>query len=263
MLKKKRITILLTICFILTAGTIYTVTYLRPRKEEVVLLEEEETSNPIIETEASCAELSPAATDTKEDQKESEVEEIIAFTEAEEEQELPQNDEEPVTIVVHICGEINTPGVYEIAADARLNDVIELAGGFTKDAASEYVNLAQTVADAQQYYIPSANDVEGMQRYYITDSFGTEVLNADTSAAGSDPEETVQNSEQSDSGTINVNTATREELMTLSGVGEAKADAIIAYRETVSPYETTEDIMKVDGIKEGLFQKISSRITVK
>lgn len=227
MKNRKRLGILFTACFILIAGILYTITYHKPWKEDVLLFDGDETTTEVDESEC-------AKTLTNE-----EVEEIGSVETTEQKM-----------IYVHVCGEVRAPGVYEVPSETRLYDVVELAGGFTTEAATEYINLARMVVDGQQYLIPSVEEVAGMSR-----------LDADTGTVGSfiKEEDALVDTE---SRNININTATREELMTLSGIGEAKADAIIEYRETVSNYATIEDVMKVAGIKENLFRRIKEKIVV-
>ena len=106
-----------------------------------------------------------------------------------------------------------------------------MAGGMTADAAADAVNLARVAADGEQIYIPTSEEVQTQ---------GT-VPGAQSAAGGQDK--------------VNINTASAEELMTLSGIGEAKAESIIRYREENGGFETPEDLMKISGIKEGVFEK--------
>ena len=142
-------------------------------------------------------------------------------------------------IYVYVCGEVKNPGVYETYEGARVYEVIELAGGMTDDAAQESLNLAEEVTDGQQINVPSVDEISA---------------SADSSNAGS--------LETTDDGLVNINTADAEELMTLSGIGEVKAASIIAYRETNGSFSSTEDIMNVDGIGEGVYSKIKDMIKV-
>lgn len=142
-------------------------------------------------------------------------------------------------VFVYLCGEVVHPGVYEVSRDSRLYEVIAMAGGLTADAAQEAVNQAKVVEDAEQICIPSKEEmqVKAMQE-------------------GSTAEE------KPGDGKVNLNTATREELMTLSGVGESRADSIVAYREEHGGFKSTEELMQISGIKEGLYHKIKDNITV-
>ena len=305
--KKKRNKLIFTACFILIAGILYTVTYIKPWKKEGILLDGAKASTATERTAKDCANSSLAegvedvttnsgldkadvisdgsltgeiedATGNESLTKESEsatadrslTKESEAVTAndslTKENEDVNENGldnlQKEVYIYVHLCGAVKEPGVYQVLEGSRLDTVVTCAGGLTEQAASEYINLAQTVVDGQQYFIPTIQDVEGMNRLDYTNSFPEVTGNTNTSIAGGKAN-TEKLSEQVTSDHVNINTATREELMTLPGVGEAKAVSIITYRETVSQYETIEDIMKVSGIKQGLFQKIRDQITVK
>ena len=153
---------------------------------------------------------------------------------------------EKAMVYIHLCGAVKEPGVYQVEEDTRIIDVIELAGGFTDEAAGDYINQALKVSDGQKIYVPNIKEVEGLsaEAYSIQDT--------------SSP---VDNS--SSTQLININTADAMKLMELPGVGEAKAASIIEYRTTNGSFQTIEELMKIPGIKEGLFQKVSSLITVK
>ena len=140
-------------------------------------------------------------------------------------------------VFVYICGEVRNPGVYAVPASARVTDVLELAGGFTEDANRDYRNLAEHIFDAERIYIPSLSEEPSSEALY-----------------GENTAEI--------SGTVNINTADSAALCTLPGIGEAKADAIISYREEQGPFGQPEDIMKVSGIGEALYEKLRELITV-
>lgn len=136
---------------------------------------------------------------------------------------------------VQISGAVKYPGVYEISGDIRLFEVIEMAGGFTEDAASENVNQVQEISDGESIHIPTIEE-----------------LTEDLSSSNG----------QSLDGRININSADINMLMTLSGIGESKAKQIINYRETKGSFKSIEEIMNIQGIKEGVFNKIKDEITV-
>ena len=138
-------------------------------------------------------------------------------------------------IYIHIVGAVKKPGVYTFQKKPRVIEVVEKAGGFTKDAVTTEVNQAEVVEDGTQLTIASQKDSK---------------------------EKKGQQAEQVEAGKVNLNTATKEQLMTLSGIGEAKAVAIIAYREEKGKFHKTEDLMNITGIKEGVFDKIKSQICV-
>lgn len=140
------------------------------------------------------------------------------------------------TIYAYVCGEVEVPGVYPMPPHSRIYELVEAAGGMTEDAVPDSVNLAQELTDGQMINIPSRE---------TADRTGVSLA-----------------SEDREDGMININTAPRERLMTLNGIGEAKADAIIAYREQNGPFSQTEDLLKVDGIGQGIFAKIKDKVIV-
>ncbi len=135
------------------------------------------------------------------------------------------------TAYVYVCGEVIRPGVYEVAAESRVYEVIDLAGGLTDDADPAAVNQAETVFDGMMIEIPG--------------TMGDEMI----PAAEKD-------------GRININTASREELLTLPGIGESKADSIISYRDEHGRFQDPADLMQIPGIKEGVFGKLKDKIRV-
>lgn len=149
------------------------------------------------------------------------------------------------TVLVHICGEVRTPGVYELTADSRICDVLFLAGGFTADADTEAVNMAAGIEDGMQIVIPTETDRTQEMTGNSSDRTGE-------TAAG-----------KKESQLVNINTADKETLMSLPGIGAGKAEAVIAYREAGGVFKDIKDIMLVDGIKEGVYAKIKDKICVK
>lgn len=141
-------------------------------------------------------------------------------------------------IYVYICGQVKQPGVYRFPKDARIVSAVEAAGGFTSKASIESINQAEKMKDGQQIYVPSKKET-----------------------SKSVPEKQ-GNIETSKSGKIDINTAGKEELMTLPGIGESKAQSIISYREEHGPFSNAKDIMKIQGIKEGIYDKLKDKITI-
>lgn len=164
------------------------------------------------------------------------------------EEECPEGlpDDGNETIRVYVCGAVVVPGVVEVPVDSRVENVLEAAGGFGENADCTYVNLAAWVADGQMIYFPTIEETCAGQlaweqnRESGTGNFHTE-----------------------DDELVNINTADAEKLCTLPGIGESRAADIVAYREANGFFETCEDIMRVPGIKDGLYEKIRSKITVK
>lgn len=145
-------------------------------------------------------------------------------------------------VYVHMTGEVVNPGLYELADDSRLYDAVMLAGGFTENADTEYANLAEVLVDGKQYQIYSKD----------------EVLNMSIQGSGESAE-----AHYTGDGLLDINEATNTELMTISGIGQSKADAIVEYRQQNGRFDKTEDIMNVSGIGEGLYQRIKDSITVR
>lgn len=164
---------------------------------------------------------------------------------------------EPKILYIHVCGEVAAPGVYELPAGSRMYEAVEKAGGMTSEAAQEYVNLAQAIEDGQQLRIPSREEI---RKYQETGKDVSGLLGAGGAARNG----SMSGSQKSGSSAalINLNTASKEELMTLNSIGAARAEAILSYREQKGGFRTIEDIMKVPGIKNAAFQKIKDKITV-
>ena len=139
-------------------------------------------------------------------------------------------------IFVDIKGAVKNPGVYQMKSGDRVKDALEAAGGLTSEADSQKVNLAQRVEDQMVIVVPKVGEE------------ATEI------PAGATSKETPKE------GKVNINTATVEELKTLKGVGEKKAEAIIEYRKKNGSFKTKEDLMKVRGIGKKLFESFQERI---
>lgn len=157
--------------------------------------------------------------------------------------------------VVYVSGEVNKPGVYELSEGMRVIDALKAADGYTEDACEAYLNLASLVCDEQMIYVPSNEEVEQMR-----EGEGGALLNAQNMTGNNGGNETLA---VDSNGKVNINTATKEELMTLPGIGESKADKIISFRESNGRFSSIEGIMEISGIKDGLFNKIKDRISVK
>lgn len=146
---------------------------------------------------------------------------------------------------VHVSGSVQRPGVYELPEGSRLFEAVELAGGFSTDADEEYMNLAEVLEDGKQYHIPSLEEAE--------------VLRAGGGMAASEEGSSPFDAE----GKLDINKGGVEDFMQLNGIGESKAQAIVAYREENGPFGAIEEIKNVSGIGEGTFQRLKELITVK
>ncbi len=156
-----------------------------------------------------------------------------------------ENGELTSDIYVHLCGAVKQPGVYQAPVNSRVIDLIKQAGGLAKEAAGDYINQAQQVTDGQRIYIPTKDEVKEMSAATV---LFLDEGNQETSSSKK---------------LVNINLADTTELMELPGIGEAKATSIIEYRTANGSFQTIEELMKIPGIKEGLFNKVSSFITVK
>ena len=132
----------------------------------------------------------------------------------------------PQNCYVDIKGEVLRPGVYEFSCESRMQEVIKKAGGFTEEADETKINLAQKITDQMQIIVPN---VHSKQEDGLTEG---------NSEKGSSTNTSVSNSKQ---GTININTATLEELQTIKGIGKKKAEAILQYRKEHGAFRTKED----------------------
>lgn len=166
---------------------------------------------------------------------------------------------------VHVCGEVKNPGVYEVECNSRVFQVVEQAGGFTETAAQGYLNLAQEVIDGMKIVVPS-KDWEETKKLSGADTDGKpsgQETSSNTTVPGIYvPSGSAGSLESAQGDKLNINTASKEELMTLKGIGQARAQDIIRYRDDHGSFQAIEEIMNVSGIKENAFNKIKDDITV-
>lgn len=140
---------------------------------------------------------------------------------------------EDVSIYVDIKGEVNNPGVFEATPGERVHDMIQRAGGFTNEADQAQVNLAQKVHDEMSIIVPTTGDV---------------IENVSNNEIGSEK--------------VHLNSASKEEIETLSGIGPSKAEAIITYREENGLFQSLEDLLNVSGIGEKTIEQLQDSIQV-
>lgn len=169
--------------------------------------------------------------------------EVLEETLRQENTQESQMEEEPETsetsIYVQVSGAVASPGVYELPEGSRVFEAIELAGGMTVEADAGQMNQAQTISDGEMIYVKSQGEqVEGTSEIPFSEQT------------------------QQEDGKVNLNTATEEQLMTLPGIGQAKAKSIIAWREENGNFSKIEDLMEIEGIKEGVFSKVKDSIKV-
>ena len=188
--------------------------------------------------------------------------------------------EENAKFYVEVKGAVKTPGVYEATSDNIINDIIKLAGGFTKSAYTNNINLSRKVTAELVIYVYTKTEYKQNNQnakdttcncatYDITnctDNNLSEIVASDSSdysasnntTSSSDKNVTSSNTNEK----ININTASKEELVTLNGIGDAKANDIINYRNSNGKFNSIEDLKNVSGIGDALFAKIKDYITV-
>lgn len=183
---------------------------------------------------------------------------------------LSEKKESVEEIGVYICGAVKRPGVYYLKDGARLVDAVKSAGGFKKNADRTYLNQAAYLKDGQKIRILTKKQTKKLKNGDGSGKAGEE-NNFDSGLGGSEDSGNNSGSGSAESGSspgpaedglINLNTAEKKELMSLDGIGESKADAIISYRNKQGKFESIEDIMKVSGIKSGTFNKIKDKIKI-
>lgn len=169
------------------------------------------------------------------------------------------SSEEAKTLVVHICGAVSAPGVYELPAGSRIIDAVEAGGGFLPEADEACCNLAEEIVDGCQIYImtksESCADGQTEKKAGIQTSPDSDMQMTDRNVRSN-------SAPALENGLVNLNTADVAALMTLPGIGESRAKAIISYREQHGAFAKIEDIMKISGIKQAAFSKIKDKITV-
>ena len=150
-----------------------------------------------------------------------------------------KSDSEKENIFVYVCGAVKKPGVYELLPGQRICDAIAAAGGLSEQAAGDSLNQAEVLSDGQ------------MLRVLTTEE-----------AAAATVQPGQETAESSRDGRVDINTADASALMSLPGIGQSKADAIIAYRNEHGAFKAPEELMNISGIKEGVYQKIKDSIKV-
>lgn len=171
--------------------------------------------------------------------------------------DMPPREDMPL-VYIHVCGLVCTPGVYGLPAGSRVYEAIEAAGGFSEAAVPDYLNLAQVLEDGMKKQVPDREQAEEWKARGLTQSG----ISAGAVSAGVQTPGRTGTGEGGAKAMVNLNTASKEDLMTLRGIGESRAEDIIHYREAFGGFKSIEDIMNVSGIKDAAFEKIKDSITV-
>ncbi|MDE5937453.1 MAG: helix-hairpin-helix domain-containing protein [Lachnospiraceae bacterium] len=245
------------------------------RKEELLLLSEE-TAEAVEDRPGFPGDTGKEAYPEKESGRTSENEsrepEMVSGSDSLQENGAAQDG----VIYVHVCGAVAHPGVYGLEAGSRVYEAVQRAGGFAESAEQNYVNQAQTLEDGVKLVIPTREEAAAAVEQETVSAAGKAQDGASEkigivqdgtseglgivggkSSGGQD-----KDTGGSPGGRININTASEAQLCEIPGVGATRAAAIAAYRESHGAFEKPEDIMKVTGIKEGMYEKIKDSISV-
>jgi len=234
--RKRTIKTVSAVCFVMVCGVMYLV-LCSPfgKKEEIVF----EKRPDVLQAEAETkdGELSPDMPEKPEED------------DGENRGESGTKDEISENVLyVHVCGAVMEEGVYALPAGSRVTDGIKVAGGFREGADTTFHNLAALLADGQKIYVPTLEETESLslpERTEGTESGLSEVTGVYGSTVGTK---------------VNLNTAGLAELMTLSGIGEAKAESILKYREKVGRFQNIEELKNVSGIGDAMFERVREEI---
>lgn len=161
--------------------------------------------------------------------------------------EISSDTEEANEIIVDIKGAVVNPGIYHLKSNAIVQDVITLAGGLTEDADTSNLNLSKKVTDEMVITVYTHEEVKDLEKQEAI---------VETENESKDDDDTTT------SGLVSINTASLEELMTLPGIGEAKAKSIIQYRENCGKFAKKEDLLNISGIGEKVYAELEAYITI-
>lgn len=169
-----------------------------------------------------------------------------------------RDESEENKIIVHISGEVKNQGIVELEEDSRVNDAIEKAGGVTENAYMKDINLAYKLEDGMKIYIPSKEEVENNKNVGDVLS-GNRYYNSAENINGSS---NVNSEDNESKKKVNINTANKDELDTLPGIGEATAEKIIEYRNKNGKFASKEEIKEVSGIGDSKYEQIKDLIEI-
>ena len=155
---------------------------------------------------------------------------------------IDDNKDDNNKIKVHIDGCVNKPGIIEIDEGSRIADAIDLVGGLTSDASTKNINLAYELQDGEKIYIPSKEESHNNEETIQVVSMG--------------------NTQSSSNGKININTASIDELQTISGIGKSTAQKIIDYRNENGKFKKIEELKEITGIGDRKYDIIKEQVTV-
>lgn len=181
------------------------------------------------------------------------------------------NTESSNTIYVDIKGAVKSPGVYEVNNDSKVIDIINLAGGLNKNASTKYINLSKKINNESVIYIYTNSEIntfiKEQNKEPLTEcKCETENIKScidNKSSIIEKGQDTITNQDKKeDNSKININTASKDQLTSLTGIGDTKANAIIDYRDKNGNFKKIEEIKNVSGISDSLYEKIKDNITI-
>lgn len=165
---------------------------------------------------------------------------------------------------VDVKGAVKNPGVYKVSNGMIVDDAIKLAGGITSKASTDNINLSKKLYSEMVIYVYTKTEIKNMtSNNQPSNNCNTVDSNSSSRSVNNDALANESNScaPNTITGKVNINTASKDELLSISGIGESKAEAIIAYRKE-NKFTTIEDIKNVSGIGDAMFDKIKDYITV-
>ncbi|MBQ3029465.1 MAG: helix-hairpin-helix domain-containing protein [Lachnospiraceae bacterium] len=221
--KNRKKKTVLAVCFVLVCGVACLWIHYGSQREEQIVLEKQGESESLQTPE-------------------------MLQDKAAEESDCVDVTETPKELYIHVCGAVVTEGLYVLPAGSRLADGIAAAGGFAATADTAYHNLAAGLSDGQKIYVPTLEETEGLSVSERGESTGMGETVSEVLSSGQE-------------GKVNLNTAGKDELMSLPGIGEEKAERILQYREKVGSFQKIEEIKNVSGIGEAIFERIKGTIT--
>ena len=163
----------------------------------------------------------------------------------------------PAPVVVQVVGEIHAPGVYELTADDRVLSAIEAAGGATEHADLESINLAAIIRDGERVFVPPYPSIQSPSTTDQTTNPSTDESVGAAHEVNQAPTDTLA------AGPINLNTATLDQLKTLPGIGDTKANQIISYRSTLGRFSTLEQLLEISGIGEKTLEAVRPLVEIR
>ncbi len=182
------------------------------------------------------------------------------------EDKVDEKKEENYEVKVDVKGEVINPGLYTLNSDLRVEDAINAAGGLTYNASTDVINLSKKLKDEMVIIIYSKAEVADFVKTKKEENIKIDKCKEGVGDVENDACIDSSNTENNDSSStnaiVNLNTATKEDLMTISGIGDAKADSIIKYREEHGSFTSIEQLKEISGIGDSIYDKIKDHFTI-